>query len=45
MKYVVISLRDKVAQEFQSVNLDVNEFTARRNFSFAVNMGIMGQRR
>ena len=37
MKYVVIALRDKVACSFQSLNLDQNEFTAKRNFSFAVN--------
>lgn len=37
MKYPVFSLRDKVASSFQSVNLDTNDFVAKRNFAFAVN--------
>lgn len=37
MKYVVVGLRDKVAMSFQSLTLDVNEATAKRNFAFAVN--------
>ena len=37
MIYAVIALRDKVSKNFESINLDVSEATAKRNFSFAVN--------
>lgn len=33
----IYSLRDKVADIFQSCSLDTNDFVAKRNFSFAVN--------
>lgn len=34
--YGIYSLRDRVADVFRSVNLDTNDATARRNFSYAV---------
>ena len=37
MTYGIFAIRDKVAEEFRSINLDVNEATAKRNFSYAVN--------
>lgn len=33
----VYSLRDKIADSFQSCSLDTNDFVAKRNFSYAVN--------
>lgn len=35
--YKIIGLRDKVSGRFEGINLEVNEFTAKRNFSFSVN--------
>lgn len=37
MKYGVYAIRDRIAENFQSVNVDINDAVARRNFSFAVN--------
>lgn len=37
MTYGVFAVRDKIAEEFRSITLDVNEETAKRNFAFAVN--------
>lgn len=37
MKYGVYAIRDRIAETFQSVNVDINDAVARRNFSFAVN--------
>lgn len=37
MKYGVYAMRDRIAENFQSLNLDINDAVARRNFSFAVN--------
>lgn len=33
----IFSMRDKVAESFQSCSLDTNDFVAKRNFSYAVN--------
>lgn len=33
----VYSLRDKIADTFQSCSLDTNDFVAKRNFAYAVN--------
>ena len=32
----IYSMRDRVADSFRSVNLDINDATARRNFAYAV---------
>lgn len=37
MNYIIYSLRDKVAKNFRSVNLDINDDTARRNLAYAIN--------
>lgn len=33
----IYALRDRVADRFRTINLDINDFTAKRNFSYAVN--------
>lgn len=35
--YPIFAIRDRVADSFRNLNLDVNEGVARRNFSYAVN--------
>lgn len=35
--FILVGLRDKVSGRFESVTLDYNEHTAKRNFAFAVN--------
>lgn len=36
-KFYVYALRDRLADAFRSVNLDINDQTAKRNFAFSVN--------
>lgn len=36
-KYSIYALRDKVADTFSGINLNVNDAVAKRDFSYAVN--------
>lgn len=36
-RFGIYALRDRIADKFRSVTVDINDMTAKRNFAYAVN--------